>query len=93
MGTQWRSIPGRVILTALALLAVASFTGFLARPAAGVPILPAEVESRGPRRIALVSAQNGAVAVTAAAREAGMTPYRESRVRARRRLHPRIPPP
>ncbi len=51
MGTQWRSIPGRVILTALALLAVASFTGLLARPAAGVPILPAEVESpinRGP---------------------------------------------
>ncbi len=45
MDTQWRTIPGRMALTALALLAVASFTGLFARPAAGAPILPTEVES------------------------------------------------
>ena len=34
MNNQRRSIPGRVILTALTLLAAASFTGLLAPPAA-----------------------------------------------------------
>jgi hypothetical protein len=45
MDTQWRSIPGRVTLAALALLAVASVTGVLATPAAGAVIGPTEVES------------------------------------------------
>lgn len=42
MDNQWRSIPGRVTLTAITLLAVASFTGLLAPPAAGAPIRPGE---------------------------------------------------
>ena len=45
MDNQWRSIPGRVTLTALSLLAATSFTGLLAAPAAGAPIRPTEVES------------------------------------------------
>ena len=46
MDIQWRSIPGRVTLTALTLLAAASFTGLLAPPAAIVcaPVRPGEVE-------------------------------------------------
>ena len=34
MDNQWRSIPGRVTLTALTLLIAASFVGLLAPPAA-----------------------------------------------------------
>lgn len=34
MDNHWRSIPGRVTLTALAVLAAASFMGLLAPPAA-----------------------------------------------------------
>jgi hypothetical protein len=47
MDNQWRSIPGGVTLTALTLLAAASFTGLLAPPAAIAcsPARPAEIES------------------------------------------------
>jgi hypothetical protein len=44
MDDQWRSIPGRVTLTALTLLAAAAFTDLLAPPAvvASAPARPAE---------------------------------------------------
>jgi hypothetical protein len=45
MGTKWRPIPARMTLAALTLLAVASFMGPLAPPAAGAIIGPTEVES------------------------------------------------
>lgn len=57
MDNQWRSIPGGVILTALALLTAASFAGLLAPPAAVScsPVRPAddsqfELESPNNRR-------------------------------------------
>ena len=45
MDTQWRSIPRRVTVVALVMLAVAGFTTLLAPPAAAATIRPTEVES------------------------------------------------